>query len=139
MHRGCLQQCLTYLTAVKDTWFYSLSNTRPTPICLLKPIKSTVSVSVDNNFKISPNQINTLFIMFYFSILLHCIGLTLRFACMPSICNVGYYSLVVFLCCHYMFRPNRSSSGVQVVVVKDSADHCKAGLFLLYGYLKMTG
>jgi hypothetical protein len=27
----------------------------------------------------------------------------------PSMCNIGYYSLVVFLYWHYMFRPNRSS------------------------------
>jgi hypothetical protein len=47
--------------------------------------------------------------------------LTLRFAFMPSICNVGYYSLVVFLYCHYMYRRNQPSSGVQVVVqLKDT-------------------
>jgi hypothetical protein len=35
-------------------------------------------------------------LILYGSILLHCIGLTLRFAFMPSMCNVDYYSLVVF-------------------------------------------
>jgi hypothetical protein len=40
---------------------------------------------------------------------------------MPFMCNVGYYSLVVFRYCHCMFRPNRPSSGVQVVVMKESA------------------
>jgi uncharacterized membrane protein len=30
---------------------------------------------------------------------------------------------------HYMFLPNRPSSGVQVVVVKDSTAHCNAVIF----------
>jgi hypothetical protein len=39
------------------------------------------------------------------------------------------------LYCHDIFWPNRASSGVQVVVIKESAAHCKAFLFLLYGCL----
>jgi hypothetical protein len=30
---------------------------------------------------------------------------------------------------HYMFRPNWPSSGILVVMVKDSAAHCNAGFF----------
>jgi hypothetical protein len=30
-----------------------------------------------------------------------------------------------------MFRPNWPSSGVQVVLIKESAAHCNAGFFLL--------
>jgi hypothetical protein len=37
-----------------------------------------------------------------------------------------------------MFRPNRPSSGVQVVVIKVSAAHYKAVLFLLYGGESIT-
>jgi hypothetical protein len=37
-----------------------------------------------------------------------------------------------------MFRPNRPSSGVQVVVVKESVAHCKAVLFLLTGCLGLV-
>jgi hypothetical protein len=33
-----------------------------------------------------------------------------------------------------MFRPNRPSSGAHVLVVKDSAAHCKGVLFLLCVY-----
>jgi hypothetical protein len=33
------------------------------------------------------------------------------------------------LYCHYMFRPNRPSSGVHVVVMKVSTSHCNAVLF----------
>jgi hypothetical protein len=54
---------------------------------------------------------------------------------MPSMCNFGYFSLIVFLYWQYMFRPNRPSSGVQVVMNKESAAHCKAALFLLCGCL----
>jgi hypothetical protein len=57
--------------------------------------------------------------------------LTLSSAFMPSTCNVGYYSLVVRLYCHYMFQPNRPPSGVQVVVITESAAHCKAVFFRL--------
>jgi hypothetical protein len=47
-------------------------------------------------------------------------------------CNVGCYSLIVFLYWLYMFQPNRPSSGVQVVVIKEYAAHCNAVLFLLH-------
>jgi hypothetical protein len=40
----------------------------------------------------------------------------------PSKCNVIHYSYIG----NYMFRPNRPSSGVQVIVVKDSAAHWNA-------------
>jgi hypothetical protein len=43
-------------------------------------------ISVYNNCKYSTNC----------SILLNCVDLTLRFIFMPSMCNVGYYSLNVF-------------------------------------------
>jgi hypothetical protein len=46
-------------------------------------------------------------------------------------CNVGYYSFVICLYRHYIFRPSRSPSGVQVAVIKESAAHCNAALFLL--------
>jgi hypothetical protein len=69
--------------------------------------------------------------MLYCSILLHCIDLTLHFAFMPSMCNIGYYSLVIFLYWHYMFWPNQPSSGVQVFVIKESVVHCNAVLFLV--------
>jgi hypothetical protein len=36
-----------------------------------------------------------------------------------------------------MFLHNWASSGVQVVVMKDSAAHCKADLFLLCGIIRM--
>jgi hypothetical protein len=49
-------------------------------------------------------------------------NLTLLFAFMPSMCNFDYYSIVVFLYWDYMFRPNRPSLVVQVVVVKDGWD-----------------
>jgi hypothetical protein len=35
------------------------------------------------------------------------------------------------LYCHYMFQSNRPSSGVQVVVMKESATHCNAVLLFL--------
>jgi hypothetical protein len=35
------------------------------------------------------------------------------------------------LYCHYIFRPNRPSSGVQVVVMEESAAHCNALQLLL--------
>jgi hypothetical protein len=57
--------------------------------------------------------------------------LTLHFAFMPSMYNVGYYSLVIFLNWHYLFRPNQPSSGLQAVTIKESAAHCNAVLFLL--------
>jgi hypothetical protein len=66
------------------------------------------------------------FSVLHCGILLHCVDLSLRFAFMPSMCYVSYYSLVAFLHCHYMFRPNRPSSGAQVVMIKESAFHCNA-------------
>jgi hypothetical protein len=47
----------------------------------------------------------------------------------PSVCNVVDYSFFVYLYCLYKFQPNRPSSGVQVVLVKDSAAHCNAVFF----------
>jgi hypothetical protein len=44
---------------------------------------------------------------------------------------------------HYMFRPNRPSSGVQVVMAKNSAAHCNAVFFppvvLAFGYIGCVG
>jgi hypothetical protein len=62
-------------------------------------------------------------------------NLTLHFAFMPSMCMCifGYYSVVDFLYRHYMYQPSRPSSGVQVVVINESAAHSKAVLFLLCG------
>jgi hypothetical protein len=57
------------------------------------------------------------------------IVLWLGFAFMPSVCNV-YYSFVVFIW-HYMFRHNRPSSGVQVVVITESAARGNAVLFFV--------
>jgi hypothetical protein len=46
--------------------------------------------------------------------------LTFYFAFMPSTRNFGYHSLlVVFIYWHYLFRPNRRSSGVQLFVIKE--------------------
>jgi hypothetical protein len=47
-------------------------------------------------------------------------------AFVPSECNVVHYSFFRF---HYTFPPNWPSSGVQVVMVKDSAAHCNAVIF----------
>jgi hypothetical protein len=63
-------------------------------------------------------------IIFNCSILLHCIDLTLRsaFCCL---CAMLVNILSSFsLYCHYMFWPNWPSSGVQVVVMKESVAHC---------------
>jgi hypothetical protein len=46
----------------------------------------------------------------------------------PSMCKIDHCSLYLFIG-HYIFRPNWPSSGVQVVMVKDSAAHCSAGFF----------
>jgi hypothetical protein len=45
----------------------------------------------------------------------------------PSVCNVtlSWYSCIGY----YISRPNWLSSGVQVVVVKDSGAHCNAAYF----------
>jgi hypothetical protein len=77
-------------------------------------------------------------VLLYCSILLHCIDLTSCFAFMPSGCNIGHYSLI-FLYWHYMFRPNRPSSGVQVVVMEESAAHCNAVLLFLCSCLGYVG
>jgi hypothetical protein len=65
------------------------------------------------------------------------IDLTLRFASMPSMCNVSYYSLI-FLYWHYMFRPKQPSLGVQVFVIKESTAHCNTVLFLLRRFLNLN-
>jgi hypothetical protein len=74
----------------------------------------------------------------YCSILLYCTELTLRIASIPSMWNVGYYSLVVFLNWHYMPRSNPPSSGVQGVVVEESTTNCNAVLLLVCGCLSVT-
>jgi hypothetical protein len=43
--------------------------------------------------------------------------------------------IILFILYDYMFRPNRPSSGAQVVVMKESAAHCNAVLLFLYNYL----
>jgi uncharacterized protein (DUF111 family) len=43
--------------------------------------------------------------------------------------------LILFIVYHNIFGPNRPSSGVQVVVMKESAGHCSAVLFPLCGCL----
>jgi hypothetical protein len=42
-----------------------------------------------------------------------------------TIPTLSLYSIIA----HYIFRPNWSSSGVQVVLVKDSAAHCNVVFF----------
>jgi hypothetical protein len=49
----------------------------------------------------------------------------------PFNCKVVHYSLSYSFIGHYIFRPNWPSSGVQVIMVKDSAVHCNAVFFLL--------
>jgi hypothetical protein len=78
--------------------------------------------------------------MFYFSILLHCIDPTLELVfrlCATSFFFLSSYSFTG----HYMFRSNWPSSGVQVVMVKDSAAHFIAVFFppivVVSGYLVM--
>jgi hypothetical protein len=68
------------------------------------------------------------YIMLYFSIMLHCIDLTLELLCRLCGTLFAILSLNSFIG-HYMFRPNWPSSGVQVVMVKDSAAHYNAILF----------
>jgi hypothetical protein len=64
----------------------------------------------------------------YFSILLHCIVLTYELLCRLSATSFTILSWYSFIG-HYMFRPNWSSSGVQVVMVKNSAAHCNTVFF----------
>jgi hypothetical protein len=70
--------------------------------------------------------------MLYFSILLHCIDLILLELlcrlCATSFTLLSSYSFIG----HYMFRPNWPSSGIQVVMVKDSADTVMRFSFLLW-------
>jgi hypothetical protein len=47
--------------------------------------------------------------------------------CAMSFTILSSYSFIG----HYTFRPNWPSSGVQVVMVKDSAARCNEGFFLL--------
>jgi hypothetical protein len=69
-------------------------------------------------------------VMLYFSILLHCIDLTSELLC--RLCATSFTILSSYsFTGHYMFRPNWPSSGVQVVMLKDSAAHCNAVAFLL--------
>jgi hypothetical protein len=41
------------------------------------------------------------------------------------------FTRLLFILYHYIFRPNRPSSGVQFVVAKESAGHCNAVLLSL--------
>jgi hypothetical protein len=43
-------------------------------------------------------------------------------AFVPSVCNIVHYSLY-FIIGRYMFQPDWPSSGVQVVIIKESAAH----------------
>jgi hypothetical protein len=75
--------------------------------------------------------------MLYFSILLHCIDLTLELLCRLYATSFTILSSYSFTG-HYMFRPNWPASGVQV---KDSAAHCIEVFFppivVASGYLVM--
>jgi hypothetical protein len=64
-----------------------------------------------------------------------CLALCLLFCrlCATSVTIHSFF--FIFLYWRYVFQPNRPSSVVQVVVIKEPAAHCKAVLFLLYGYL----
>jgi hypothetical protein len=64
----------------------------------------------------------------YFSILFHCIYLTYEFLCRLSATSFIILSSY-YLIAQYTFRPDWPSSGVQVVMVKDSAAHCNAVFF----------
>jgi hypothetical protein len=71
------------------------------------------------------------------SVLLHCTDMTLR----STFCRTCATSVNILspscLYCHYMFRPNWPSSGVQVVVMKDSAFLCNAALLFLRNCLRL--
>jgi hypothetical protein len=80
--------------------------------------------------------------MLYFSILMQCTDMTLellRRLCAMSFTILSLYSFIG----HYMFRPNWQSSGVEVVMVKDSAAHCNAVFFpptvVISGYFGYVG
>jgi hypothetical protein len=80
------------------------------------------------------------FLVLYFSILLHYVDLTYEL-----LCRLCATSLTILSSCSligkYVFRPNWPSSGVQVVMVKGSAAHCNAVFFppivVASGYLVM--
>jgi hypothetical protein len=59
--------------------------------------------------------------------------------CATSFTILSSYSFIG----HYMFRPNWPSSGVQVVMLKDSAARCNAVFFpstvVAYGYFVSVG
>jgi hypothetical protein len=80
--------------------------------------------------------IRSTFIMLYFSILLHCTGLTLELLCSLRATSFTILSSFFFIG-HYMFWPNWPPSDVQVVMVKDPASHCNAVFFLL-SYLPLV-
>jgi hypothetical protein len=59
--------------------------------------------------------------------------------CATSFTILSSYSFIG----HYMFRPNRPSSRIQVVMVWDSAGHCNTGFFppivVVSGYFGYVG
>jgi hypothetical protein len=59
---------------------------------------------------------------------LHRSDFVLRIFCRLCATSVNIFSSLS-LYCDYMFRPNRPSSGVQVVTMKESAAHCNSVLF----------
>jgi hypothetical protein len=60
------------------------------------------------------------FTFLYFSILLHCTDLTLELLC--RLCGTSFTILSSYsFTGRYTFRPNWPSSGVEVVMIKDSA------------------
>lgn len=66
-------------------------------------------------------------------------GIIEKHRLMPSMCNFDYYSLV-FPHCYYtcMFRPNRSSSGVQIFVMAESAAHYDTAFISLLKLRRIT-
>jgi hypothetical protein len=54
--------------------------------------------------------------------------------CATSVNILSLFSLY----CHYMFRPNRPSSGAQVVVMKEFAAHCNAVLLFVCSFFGLT-
>jgi hypothetical protein len=70
------------------------------------------------------NLINAHNIKLQHPVVLHRSDFAFRFFC--RLCATLVNILPPFSCyCLYMFRPNRPSSGVQVVVMKQSAADCK--------------
>jgi hypothetical protein len=78
--------------------------------------------------------------MLYFSIPLHCTDPTFG-VFVSSMCNVVKYFCSYSFIGHNMFRPNWPSSGVQVIMLKDSGAHCNEGflppIVVGSGYLVM--